>query len=51
MRGGFIDLIKSLYDIEGIGVSELFNSDIVRNPIIGKILSRLDQTENESSKQ
>lgn len=51
MRGGFIELIQSLHDVEGIGVSELFNSDIVRNPIIGKILSRLEQTENESSKQ
>lgn len=51
MRGGFIELIQSLGDVEGIGISELFNSDIVRNPIIGKILSRLEQTENESSKQ
>jgi phosphate starvation-inducible protein PhoH and related proteins len=50
MRGGFLDLIKSLYDIEGIGLSELHNSDIIRNPIIGKILSRLDQIENESQK-
>lgn len=50
MRGGFLQLIQSLRDIEGVGISELHNSDIIRNPIIGKILSRLDQTENESPK-
>jgi phosphate starvation-inducible protein PhoH and related proteins len=50
MRGGFLDLIKSLTDIDGIGIAELFNEDIVRNPIIAKILSRLEQVEqNESS--
>jgi len=51
MRGGFLELIKSLYDIDGIGIAELLTSDIVRNPLIGKILLRLEQTENESSKQ
>jgi phosphate starvation-inducible PhoH-like protein len=50
MRGGFLQLIQSLRDIEGVGISELHNADIIRNPIIGKILSRLDQTENESPK-
>jgi len=50
MRGGFLQLIQGLQDIEGIGISELHNSDIIRNPIIGKILSRLDQIENESTK-
>lgn len=50
MRGGFLDLIKGLEGIEGIGISQLFNSDIIRNPIIGKILSRLEQIENESTK-
>lgn len=49
MRGGFIQLIKGLDGTEGIGISQLHNSDIVRNPIIGKILSRLDQIENEST--
>ena len=46
MRGGFLDLINALNGVEGIGVSQLFNSDIVRNPIIGKILTRLDSYEN-----
>ena len=50
MRGGFLQLINTLNDIEGIGISQLHNSDIVRNPIIGKILSRLDNIENESAK-
>lgn len=48
MRGGFLELIQSLRDIEGVGLAELHNSDIIRNPIIGKILSRLEQTENET---
>jgi phosphate starvation-inducible protein PhoH len=47
-------MIDSLYGISGIGVAILDNSDIVRNPIIGKILERLDDLEalkyNESKK-
>lgn len=50
LRGGFIQLISALRDIEGIGISELHNADIIRNPIIGKILSRLENIENETSK-
>jgi phosphate starvation-inducible PhoH-like protein len=50
MRGGFMDLIKGLHGIDGIGIAELVNSDIIRNPIIGKILSRLEQIENENPK-
>lgn len=50
MRGGFLDLIQALNDVEGIGSARLFNSDIVRNPIIGKILLRLEQLENETTK-
>jgi phosphate starvation-inducible PhoH-like protein len=46
MRGGFIDLIEALYGVDQIGISELFNQDIIRNPIIGKILTRLDSYEN-----
>lgn len=45
LRGGFIDLINALHGIDGIGVSELQSSDIVRNPIISKILNRLDSFE------
>ena len=46
MRGGFIDMINGLYGVDGIGIAKLFNSDIVRNPIISKILLRLEQLEN-----
>ena len=46
MRGGFQDLTFALDGITGIGISKLDNSDIVRNPIIGKILTRLDTYEN-----
>lgn len=42
LRGGFIDMINTLDDIDGIGISKLESSDIVRNPIISKILSKLE---------
>lgn len=45
MQGGFYNMIKALDGIEGIGVSLLDHSDIVRNPIISKIISRLDTYE------
>lgn len=51
MQGGFYDMISALEGIDGIGVSRLDSSDIVRNPIIGKIISRLDNYEHERSKQ
>jgi phosphate starvation-inducible PhoH-like protein len=50
MQGGFYDMIEALTDIDGIGISKLDTSDIVRNPIIGKILSRLDNHEYERKK-
>lgn len=50
LRGGFLQLISNLQDIEGIGVSQLNNADIIRNPIIGKILARLETVENETTK-
>ena len=51
LRGGFMELISALDTVEGIGISKLNNSDIIRNPIIGKILARLDYLENENQKQ
>lgn len=51
MQGGFYNMIKALDGVEGIGVSRLDNSDIIRNPIIGKIIGRLDSYENEREKQ
>jgi phosphate starvation-inducible PhoH-like protein len=50
MRGGFLTLTNALNNMEGIGISKLDNSDIIRNPIIGKILSRLEVLENEATK-
>jgi len=46
MRGGFLDLISCLRIVNGIGFSELFNGDIVRNPIIGSILEALKHYES-----
>lgn len=46
IQGGFLSLINALEGIDGIGLSQLESSDIVRNPIIGKILHRLDNYEN-----
>jgi phosphate starvation-inducible PhoH-like protein len=47
MQGGFHTMTKVLDGVDGIGVSYLDMKDIVRNPIIGKILGRLDLYENE----
>ena len=46
LQGGFINMINALDGIEGIGNCKLESSDIVRNPIIAKILARLDNFEN-----
>ena len=48
LQGGFIDLIYALDNMNGIGISKLEASDIIRNPIIAQILSRLDNYENRS---
>jgi phosphate starvation-inducible PhoH-like protein len=46
VRGGFGDIMEALSNTDGIGISMLDMSDIVRNPIIGIILSKLEQKEN-----
>jgi phosphate starvation-inducible PhoH-like protein len=46
LQGGFINMINALDGLEGIGTIRLESSDIIRNPIIAKILSRLDIFEN-----
>lgn len=46
MQGGFYNMMEALANVEGIGVAQLGFSDIVRNPIIEKILIRLDSYEN-----
>lgn len=50
LQGGFYDMMHWLQGVEGIGTMRLDSSDIVRNPIIGKIISRLDSYENEDRK-
>jgi phosphate starvation-inducible PhoH-like protein len=50
MQGGFYDMLSALSDVEGIGISKLEFADIIRNPIIGKIISCLDSYENENRK-
>lgn len=47
LRGGFSDMMSALSGIDGIGMVELEGSDIVRNPIIVKILDKLSKLEHE----
>ena len=44
----FISLINALSGVEGLGFAQLQNTDIVRNPIIANIVSRLENYEQES---
>lgn len=46
LQGGFSGLIEALDGVEGIGMCQLHASDIIRNPIIAKILGRLDSYES-----
>ena len=50
LQGGFLEMVQQLEPVEGIAVSRLQFSDIVRNPIIAKILMVLDAYENETIK-
>lgn len=51
MQGGFYSISKALDGVEGIGNSTLEFSDIVRNPIIAKILVKLDSYEQSSDRK
>lgn len=46
MRGGFETLIRILDSVDGVGISQLQSVDIVRNPIIAKILSVITNYED-----
>jgi phosphate starvation-inducible PhoH-like protein len=46
LQGGFFAMMEALNGVEGIGISKLTNEDIVRHPIIGKIISRLESYED-----
>lgn len=45
LQGGFIDLIEALEGVDGIVTCKLESCDIIRNPIIAKILARLENNE------
>lgn len=49
VQGGFYNLIEYLSGVEGIGFSKLQSSDIIRNPIISKIITRLDAFEYDKA--
>lgn len=49
LQGGFLGIINILEGVEGIGISRLESIDIVRNPIIARLLSRLEKIEDESN--
>lgn len=46
MRGGLQIMTEALSDMNGIGISHLDSSDIVRNPIIASILEKLEHIES-----
>jgi phosphate starvation-inducible PhoH-like protein len=48
MQGGFLNMMKALDGVDGLGFVQLQSSDIVRNPIISKILTRLDSHETQT---
>ena len=45
LQGGFYEMMQNLDDVVGIGITTLTDTDIVRNPIIAKILAKLDSYE------
>tara|TARA_B100001094_G_scaffold106051_1_gene102163 strand:+ start:1524 stop:2255 length:732 start_codon:yes stop_codon:yes gene_type:complete len=47
-QGGFLRLMQVLSGVEGLGIAELESTDIVRNEIISRVISRLDEYENRS---
>lgn len=46
LQGGFQQISNALHNIDGIGISTLEAIDIIRNPIIAKILEALDVIES-----
>lgn len=49
MRGGFLSITNALDGLNGVGISRLEALDIIRNPIIGSILYRLDSYERTTN--
>lgn len=48
LQGGFYTLSNLLDGVEGVGISRLEDIDIVRNPIIAKILGKIESYENDN---
>jgi len=46
-RSGLIDAVGRLRDIEGIGIVHLSEKDIVRHPLVQKIVRAYEETEKE----
>lgn len=49
VQGGFYNILNSLDGVEGVGLAKLDCADIIRNPIISKIISRLDSFEYDNN--
>lgn len=49
LKGGFSILSEMLDNLLGVGIVKLQSSDIIRNPIIGDIIDRLDAYENRQT--
>jgi len=47
-RGGFYNLSQILADVDGVGTMSLECSDILRNPIIGNIIDKINKNENKA---
>lgn len=41
-KSGLVDMVDKIYDVEGVEVVNFEKSAIVRHPIVGRILKRLD---------
>lgn len=50
LRGGFLHMMGALSNMDGIGMCKLVSSDIVRNPIIAKVMEQLDIYEHYQGK-
>lgn len=48
LQGGFYTLLNLLNGIDGVGIAKLEDVDIVRNPIIAKILGKIESYEDAS---
>lgn len=50
LRGGFMHMMNALNTIDGIGICKLGAGDIVRNPIIAKVMEKLEVYEHYDRK-